>query len=281
MIIEILKFIVFSLILVGISKYALVPLLRKLGETLDLKPKTIGSISGIATSVPELLTVSFSAFSGLIGTSTYNILSSNIINLMQYLFSIFINKNKKGLQNTAIRIDLWLVIFTILIPVGILAFNIEENISIVPIFLLLFAFFYYLNHNAHKLYLKKEENKIGEEIQKETKWLKGKKRKTLMYAMLLILAGIALYVVGNVLGNVLENLCFRFKIPEFVIGILLGVITSLPELITFFEAQKFHSKGNREELGIIEATNNLLSSNLLNLFIIQSIGIVIFQIVNR
>lgn len=281
MAVQILKFIAFSLLLVGISKYALVPLLRKLGETLNLKPKTIGTISGVATSVPELLTVSFSAVSGMIGTSTYNILSSNIINFVQYLFSIAVNKNKSGLQNRAIRIDLGLVLFTILIPVGMLLCNIEESITMVPIFFLLFVFFYFLNHNAHKLYLKKEEAQIEEKIEQETKWLKGKKRKTVMYAILLIATGIALYIVGDRLGNVLESLCFQFQVPEFIIGILLGVITSLPELITFFEAQKYHAKENREELGIIEATNNLLSSNLLNLFVIQSMGIVIFQILGK
>lgn len=281
MIIAISKFIVFSLILVGISKYILVPLLRKLGEVLELKPKTIGNISGFATSVPELLTVSFSAFSGLIGTSTYNILSSNIINLVQYMFSIHMNKNRKGLQNKAVKIDLGLVFFTIIIPIGMLLINMEANISTVPIFLLLFVFFNFLNNNAHKLYLEKEEKEIGEQIEKETKRIKGKDVKTLLYATALILTGIALFVVGNALGAVLEDLSIQFNIPEFVLGILLGAITSIPELITFFEAQKHHSKENREDLGIIEATNNLLSSNLLNLFVIQSIGIVIFEIISK
>ena len=59
----------------------LVPVLRKISIALKLSPKASGNIAGFATSVPELLTVSFSAASGLIGTSVYNILSSNIINL--------------------------------------------------------------------------------------------------------------------------------------------------------------------------------------------------------
>ena len=68
-----------------------------------------------------------------------------------------------------------------------------------------------------------------------------------------------------------------FYISEIILGIVLGFITSLPELITFFESQKHH-KEEKEE-GIVEATNNLLSSNMLNLFIIQSIGIVISRFV--
>lgn len=75
----------------------------------------------------------------------------------------------------------------------------------------------------------------------------------------------------------LESLCLKFNIPELIVGIALGFITSLPELITFFEAQKHH-KNQNNDLGVVEATNNLLTSNVLNLFFIQSIGIVIYSI---
>lgn len=278
--IEFLKFILLSLLIVAISKYILVTLLRKLAETLNLKPKTIGNIAGVATSVPELLTASFSAMAGLINTSIFNILSSNIINFIQYLISVGLNKNRKLLQNRAIKIDLFLVIITIFIPIAMLTFEIESNITIVPIFILLFIFFYFINNNAHKLYLEKEEKIIEEDIEKEQKWLKGKKRKTLLYTILLLLTAILLYLVGNTLSEVLENLCREFSISELVIGILLGFVTSLPELITFFEAQKHHKGEENSHLGLIEATNNLLSSNILNLFIIQAVAIVIFYCIH-
>ena len=57
---------------------------------------------------------------------------------------------------------------------------------------------------------------------------------------------------------------------------MLGIITSIPELITFFESQKHYKKRKNVMLGVVEATNNLLISNMLNLFIIQTIGIVVF-----
>ena len=81
------------------------------------------------------------------------------------------------------------------------------------------------------------------------------------------------------MGDTLQQLCNRFNISQVVIGILLGFITSIPELITFFEAQKHHKQANDDMLGVVEATNNLLTSNVLNLFVIQSIGIVLYGIV--
>ena len=277
---EFVKFMFFSGLIVVISKYALVPVLRKLAESLNLKPKTVGNIAGIATSVPELLTVSFSAVTGLASASAYNIISSNVINNVQYLLAIFMNKNQKHLQNRALKVDLILVALTIIIPIAMLAFHIEFSISIVPIFILLFLLFYFINHNVHKLYL----NKVTEEerkIEEEEKWVRGKKKIIIKYTVLLLIISILLYAIGNLLSDTLESLCVQFQIPELVIGILLGFITSIPELITFFEAQKHHKEQENGEDGVIEATSNLLTSNILNLFAIQSIGILLFSIFSR
>lgn len=275
---ELLKFVVYALLIVVISKYILVKLLRKFAESLNLKPNTVGNIAGIATSVPELLTVSFSAFAGFIGTSVYNILSSNIINLVQYIFSIFLNKNQKNIKNKAIKIDLVLVLITIIIPVIMLITSLDFNISIVPMFVLLFIFFYYINSNVHKLYLKNEDKELVKEIEKEIKIVKTKKTAIIIYIIYLVLTAIMLYIVGNLLSDTLTNLCNTFNMPEIVLGIALGFITSIPELITFFESQKHYKNENIGELGVVEATNNLLTSNVLNLFAIQSIGILIYTI---
>ena len=276
---EILQFLFYSGLIVLISKYILVKTLRNLAENLKLKPKTVGDIAGVATSIPELLTISISSFSGFIDASIYNVLSSNIINFIQYLGAIILNKNQKTLKNKAIKVDIILVILTILLPFILVLFNSEVKITMVPIFILLYFGMKKINDNAHKLYLKEEDKEIEEILKKEDKWERGNKRKVLKNVLILIIAGILLFFIGNMLGDTLENLCVRFNIPEFVIGIVLGFVTSIPELITFFESQKHHKKQENEMLGVIEATNNLLMSNILNLFIIQSIGIIIFSII--
>lgn len=268
---EAVKFIVYCMTIVLISKYILVGTIRKLAEHLKLKAKTVGGIAGVATSVPELLTVVASSINGLIGASLYNILSSNVINFVQYMVSILINKNQKALKNPAVKVDLFLVLETILLPIIFIQMNLQINLVTVVIFLLLYAFFKYIDGNAHKLYLNPKEDENKDKQPKE--W-----GKSIKYIIILILSSILLFVVGNLLGETLESLCHRFNVPEIIIGILLGVITSIPELITFFEAQKHHKKEENGEEGVIEATNNLFTSNILNLFIIQSIGVLIYTI---
>lgn len=278
MFLEIIKFIIYSALIVLISKYILVTTLRKLAESLKLKPKTVGNIAGYATSIPELLTITTSSLRGLSGASVYNIISSNVINFIQYIGAILLNKNVDKIKNRAIITDIILVIFTILIPIVLLKMNIELNIMIVPIFVILYILFRVINDNVHKMYLKNEDEKIEHEIEVEEEKESKNRFQTIKYIIYLVITGFLLYFVGDKLGNTLENLCKLFNISEAIIGILLGFITSIPELMTFFESQKHYKKEDDDMLGVVEATNNLLTSNILNLFAIQTIGILITSI---
>ena len=275
---EVVQFVFFSGLIVLISKNILVKILRNLAENLSLKSKTVGDIAGVATSVPELLTICASSFNGLISASVYNVLSSNVINLIQYSAAIILNKNQKALKNKAIRVDIILVIITIILPIFFIMLKSEFQLAMVPVLILLYIGFKKINRNAHKLYLQKEDKEREKVQEKEDRWERGNKRKVTKNVCILIVTGILLFVVGNLLGNTLETLCSRFDVPQLVVGIVLGFVTSIPELITFFESQRHHKNAQNDMLGVIEATNNLLMSNVMNLFVIQSIGIVIFSI---
>lgn len=174
----------------------------------------------------------------------------------------------RKLKNTAIKTDIILVISTIIFPLLLLKLNVKVDIFTVPLFIILYIFFLFLNNQTHKVYLK-----IQHSESKENAVIKNSNKKTVKYTSILILTGALLFVIGELLGNTLENLCNIFNISEMVIGILLGFITSIPELITFFESQKYHEESIDEMDGVVEATNNLLTSNTLNLFVIQTIGI--------
>ncbi len=277
MFIEIVKFIIYSALIVLISKYILVVTLRKLAESLQLKAKTIGNIAGYATSVPEFLTIIASSLRGLTGASIYNILSSNTINFIQYMSTIILNKNIKALKNRAIKTELILVIITIVVPIIFIKANVKFDLSIVLLFIICYILFIFISNTVHRLYLNNEDTKISGKI--EEKKTKKDKIKIVKYVVILIFTGIFLFIIGELLGNTLENLCNIFDVSQVVVGVLLGLMTSLPELITFFEAQRHHKNNENNMLGVVEATNNLLTSNILNLFVIQSIGIIVLYLV--
>lgn len=282
MIVEFIKLGICSVLIVLISKYILANSLRNLAKAIEIKPKTIGNISGIATSIPELLTTTISGFKGLLETSIYNILSSNVINFILYISSLFVNKNQKILKNKVILIELIFVLVTIFIPIILSISKQKLNLYYAYIFIVLYLFLKLINNLVHKKYLNHsnvlENNKGKINKKKENEKLKLKEQYKIniivKYSLLIIFAGILLFFIGDILSNSLEILCNNFNVSQFIIGILLGVVTSVPEFITFFEAQKNYK--DKEE-GIIEATNNLLSSNMSNLFIIQSLGILIYN----
>ena len=271
MIIEFIKLIFCSIAIVLTSKYLLANNLRKLSNNIKLTPKMIGNISGIATSIPEFLTSIVSGLNGLIQTSITNILSSNIINTILFSMSIFINKNQKYLKNKVIIIELILVFITILIPIIIIKLNI--SIYYVFIFIVSYILFKVIDNFTHKVF--RERRNDDKEFKKDIVDKGEIQNKTYMknnfkYILFIILSGILLFFIGNIFSGALNNLARVFNVSERLIGEILGVITSMPEFITFFEAQKAYK--NKEQ-GVIEASNNLLSSNMINLFIIQSIGI--------
>lgn len=298
---EIIQFVIYSGLIVLISKYILVRALRSLAENLNLKPKTVGDIAGVATSVPELLTIGAASLKGLLGASIYNVLSSNVINLIQYAGAIALNKNQKALKNQAIKVDIILVVITILLPLMFSAVKSEFQLTMVPLLIILYLGCKKINNNAHALYLDEDESeyevgienakdeeaenleriKYSNEKSMDTETINqkadsNKRLKLVRDIIILLVTGILLFIIGDLLGDTLDTLCRRFNVPEIVIGIVLGFVTSIPELITFFEAQRHHKSSNNDMLGVIEATNNLLMSNMMNLFIIQSIGIVLF-----
>ena len=277
MLIEIIKFFIYAILIVIISKYMLVKALRKLAENLKLKPRTIGNIAGIATSIPELLTVTISSFKGLMGTSVYNIISSNVINFIQYSASLIVNKNHKAIKNKGIIIQNILVILTIIFPIILLKLENTLNIVIVLVLVDIYIIFYWISKKIHERYLSYEDIKIEEREKEQEVKEKYNNKQSFIYIGYILIAGILLYFIGDALGSVLENLSEIFGIAESILGILLGMITSIPELVTFFEAQNHYKKEeDKNLLGVIEATNNLLTSNMLNLFVIQAIGILIY-----
>lgn len=105
-----------------------------------------------------------------------NVFSSNILNLIQYIISLMANKNTIVLKKKALKIDLGLVILTILIPAMLLILDIGTSIKLVPVFLILYIIFRRINTNAHKLYLEKESKEIEKELNDEILRRRRKRR---------------------------------------------------------------------------------------------------------
>ena len=188
----------------------------------------------------------------------------------------FINSVKK-LKNKAITTSLVIVGITIIVPLLFILTKRNIDLTLVPFLVITYIICLMLDNSMHKLYLKKEDKKIERTIENDIK-KERQKHKAFLYSIVLLLTVLSLFIIGNMLGNTLENLCKKLNVSQIYIGIILGFFTSMPELITFLESQAHHKKKNNDNIGIIEATNNLLMSNTMNIFIIFTIGILIREL---
>ena len=94
---------------------------------------------------------------------------------------------------------------------------------------------------------------------------------------LFIVGILGIVYTGNALGGVAERVVNALGIPEMAIGWILGLITSLPELTTFFAV---FSVGKREDgdTDVQQNLDNLAASNMSNVGLIYPIGIAVFLI---
>ncbi len=88
---------------------------------------------------------------------------------------------------------------------------------------------------------------------------------------------VALYLLGDVLGDSIYELGVAFAVPVVVLGALTAIATSLPELTTFFASYAAHKRAGTD--GNAEVMHNMMASNVVNLFLVQAIGVGIFQTV--
>ena len=100
----------------------------------------------------------------------------------------------------------------------------------------------------------------------------SKGRKGIIFILLGILG---IIVAGNFLGGVAESIVKQMNVPEWAIGWILGVITSLPELTSFYAVFALAKEQESDE-SCQQNLDNLAASNMSNVGLIYPIGIIVF-----
>ena len=287
-----INFILFIFLVLGIvlvTRNMLISSIRKIAVYLRWDTKIVGQILGYATSTPELLNAFVSASVGMISTSIYNVLSSNIINVIFVLISTFICKRTKSIIHKKFIVDYIITVVSIILPITLMQFGIVNKITVIPLFIIFYLVFLYISSKTN--YFKEGEEELEDErkeiIREEKKEKlktrrlnKVRKQRVLISWVILFLSFVLLYILGDKLSVVLETLGKEFKVPEIILGIIIGIATSIPELLSFFSSYKRHSRCTNlnKDKGAVEVVNNLVASNVANLCIIQTVAIIVFII---
>ncbi len=257
--------------------------LERLAQTLGWSAKTKGQILGYATSLPELVAVLATAVNGResLAGGFWNIASSNVINLVLFLTAVVFYLRHWELFNPRFIEEISFCAFSVLLPLVLAATGVPPSLVLGLALLSCFLGYQLLDHNLAEL-----QGKRGQEANAQAP---GGAQEMAMEqtppnqgtALVLLLMGIvALAVTGHGLGNSAELLIEAIQLPAWLVGCCLGLVTSLPELTSFFDL--YGRSTGQAETRRLEATqanlDTLVSSNMANIGLIYPLGLVAFQL---
>lgn len=259
-----------GILVVLITRGLLINGLEKLAEATRMRTKTRGQIMGYATSTPELVGTVSTAYHGLLGAGLWNVAASNIINLGLFIAAAVRYRRTKAVIRRKFLDEMGFAFGAIVLPV-LLVWKGEWAASPWAALGLFVYFGAYLILDP----LFNPAPSEDDDEKEPTDW-----RLASVGIGLLLLGILGIVFTGNALGTVADRVVNALGIPEMAIGWILGVITSLPELTTFFSV---FSKGKRDEddaddADVQQNLDNLAASNMSNVGLIYPIGIAVFLI---
>lgn len=264
----VLTMVVTATLIILLVRYGLVVGIDHLAGALGWSPKTRGQATGFATSVPELVCLVAAALAGVWDVGLWNIAASNLINLGLMLAAAARYRQLRTLLDRRFRDEVAFALLAVVVPLGLMQAEMDTHWAVVPILLSFFVGYRLLdvrlNRGAHE-HPPSAEEQVG----------------SLPFGLILGVTALALIAVtGFFLGDSAEQVVNQLGMPAALAGWILGVVTSLPEMVTFFAVYATAQRAGR--LGGLEDTqevlDNLTSSNMANVGLIYPTGLAIYLI---
>ena len=230
-------------------------------------PKTRGQLTGYATSVPELVCLVSAGLAGVWDAGLWNIASSNIINTCLMLMAVLFYRQLGDLFSWRFFDELLFAGLAIAVPVVLMQWSIDQAWYLVPCLLLFFILYQIMDRRMNHVPAKPEtaQESVG---------------NLSLGIILAIAALVAISVAGIFLGNSTAAVVEQMGIQPAIAGWILGFVTSVPEMVTFFAVYSTARKGSHldDKADTQECLDNLAGSNMSNVGIVYPLGLLAFLI---
>ena len=261
---SVLIMIVSSAAIILLVKFGLLQGIDHIANAMNWSAKARGQLTGYATSVPEFVCLVSAGLAGVWEAGLWNIASSNIINAALMLFAVTFYKQSRELLNKRFADELIFATLAIAIPVVLMRWGMDTQWYLVPLLLGFFVVYQVVDKRINR-------PSKGESPQEAV--------GSLPFGLMLgLTALIAISIAGMFLGDATAEVVERMGVQPAIAGWILGVVTSIPEMVSFFAiyaaARREHKLQDLNDTQ--EALDNLTGSNMANVGVVYPIGLLAF-----
>jgi cation:H+ antiporter len=265
--------------------------LNIISERLNFRVKTKGQLLGYATSIPELVAVISAAWAGVFDAGFWNIGASNIINWILLMAAVLFYKQWNDFKSKRLLDEMIFGGLSVICPIA-LALFFNESGSVPPVWvavalILFFIVYKVIDKRVNKLdsaeSVDQQVNLNQSKAAAEAENPKSNFKNSPGFGVLLLVFGVlAICLCGKFLGQSAGALVNTLKIPGWQVGWILGFVTSVPEMGSFFFIYRQHRQQGKLALtdDSQEALDALVASNMSNLGIILPIGVFVYMLVS-
>lgn len=246
-------------------RFGLLRGIDNIANAMNWSAKTRGQFTGYATSVPEFVCLVSAGIAGAWEAGLWNIASSNIINSGLMILAVLYYRQSRELLNWRFLDEIGFAALAVVVPLVLMRGGMDTQWYLVPILLGFFVVYQLID---------KRLNRPSEEMDSQQEAV-----GSLPFGLILgLTALIAIGIAGMFLGNATANVVERLGVHPAIAGWILGVVTSIPEMVSFFAVYAVSKReGKLQELNDTqEVLDNLTGSNMANVGIAYPMGLFAF-----
>ncbi len=249
--------------IIGLVRFGLIAGLDHVGRALRWNPKARGQATGYATSAPELVTLVAAGLAGVWEAGLWNIAASNLINIALFLGAVLFYRQQRDFRSPRFLDEIGFAGLAVVAPLLLMQLELDTRWTVVPVLFVLFAVYRVVDRRVNPKGGAPAVETVG---------------NLPLGAILVLTALVLIAVAGFFLGAATEEVVNQLGVHPAIAGWILGLVTSLPEMVTFFAIYAEAKRQGTSHLGedTQEALDNLTASNMTNTGLIYPVGLTVF-----
>ncbi len=258
--------IVSAAVIILLVKFGLLRAINQVASAMNWSAKARGQVTGYATSVPEFVCLVSAGLAGVWEVGLWSIASSNIINAGLMMLALLFYRQFGELFNKRFVDEVVFAALAILVPVVLMRLGMDMQWFLVPLLLGFFVVYQVID--------KKVNPSSRADVSQAAVG-------SLPFGLILgVTALAAIAVAGVFLGDATAKVVDQLGVHPAITGWILGVVTSIPEMVSFFAVfaaarreGRLHGLNDTQE-----ALDNLTGSNMANVGIVYPLGLLAYII---